>query len=201
MLGVIIDRLSRRHPRLAFEVTLGGDMADLPHRALRDRAIDLIIGRLPGQIPIDMEAITLYDDKLSIVAAAQNPLTRRRKVKLAELLEELWCGPSFDDFPWSLVAAAFRAEGLPVPRNVVRVRDILARDGLLATGRFLTILPRTVLHFSAKRLSLKPVPVALEIPTFPVGIVTLKNRTLNPVAQVFIECAREIAKPLAEWSV
>src|SRR6185436_20132990 len=49
MLGVIIDQLSRRHPRLTFEVTLGGDMADLPHRALRNRAIDLIIGRLPSQ--------------------------------------------------------------------------------------------------------------------------------------------------------
>jgi hypothetical protein len=31
----------------------------------------------------------------------------------------------------------------------------------------------------------------------PNGIVTLKNRTLSPVAQLFIDCAREIAKPLA----
>jgi len=30
------------------------------------------------------------------------------------------------------------------------------------------------------------------------GIVTLKNRTLSPVAQLFIECAREVAKPLAK---
>jgi hypothetical protein len=31
----------------------------------------------------------------------------------------------------------------------------------------------------------------------PIGIVTLKNRTLTPVAQLFIDCAREVAKPLA----
>jgi hypothetical protein len=31
----------------------------------------------------------------------------------------------------------------------------------------------------------------------PNGIVTLKNRTLSPVAQLFIDCAREVAKPLA----
>jgi hypothetical protein len=30
------------------------------------------------------------------------------------------------------------------------------------------------------------------------GIVTLKNRTLSPVTQLFIECAREVAKPLAK---
>jgi len=32
----------------------------------------------------------------------------------------------------------------------------------------------------------------------PIGIVTLKNRTLSPVAQLFIETAREVAKPLAK---
>jgi len=29
-----------------------------------------------------------------------------------------------------------------------------------------------------------------------VGIMTVKNRTLSPVAKLFIECAREVAKPL-----
>jgi hypothetical protein len=31
----------------------------------------------------------------------------------------------------------------------------------------------------------------------PNGIVTLKNRALGPVVQLFIDCAREVAKPLA----
>ncbi len=197
MLGVIIDRLSRRHPRLTFAVTLGGDIADLPHRDLRNRAIDLIIGRLPGNIPDDMEAVTLYNDRSFIVATAQHPLTRRRKVTLAELLNESWCGPSFDNFPWSIIGNAFRENGLEVPRNVVRVRDILARNSLLATGRFLTVLPKTVLRFSPRGLMLKPVPVQLDIPTYPVGIVTLKGRTLNPIARLFIACAREVSNSLA----
>jgi hypothetical protein len=32
----------------------------------------------------------------------------------------------------------------------------------------------------------------------PIGIVTLKNRTLGPVARLFVEHAREVAKPLAK---
>jgi hypothetical protein len=32
----------------------------------------------------------------------------------------------------------------------------------------------------------------------PVGIVTLKNRTLNPVAELFIDSAREVAKSLGK---
>jgi DNA-binding transcriptional LysR family regulator len=41
-------------------------------------------------------------------------------------------------------------------------------------------------------------PVELPTTQRQIGIITLKNRTLSPLAQVFIECAREIAKPLAK---
>jgi DNA-binding transcriptional LysR family regulator len=198
MLGVIIDRLSRRYPRLNFEVVLGGDMVELPHYDLRTRNIDLIIGRLPSAIPDDMEATFLYIEQAHIAAGANNPLTRRRQVRLSELINEFWCGPSFDNFPWSLAAAAFVAAGLKPPQNLVRARSMLMRNSLLATGRFLTIYPRTVLYFGAKNLSLKRVPADLLGASYPVGIITLKNRTLNPVATRFIDCAREVAKPFMQ---
>jgi hypothetical protein len=40
----------------------------------------------------------------------------------------------------------------------------------------------------------------IELPTarVPIAVVTLKTRTLSPVAQLFIDCAREVAKPLAK---
>jgi DNA-binding transcriptional LysR family regulator len=69
-------------------------------------------------------------------------------------------------------------------------------NALLATGRFLGILPAVMLHFSAKRLGLKILPVDLPFKPLPIGIVTLKNRTLSPAAQLFIECAREVARSL-----
>jgi hypothetical protein len=31
-----------------------------------------------------------------------------------------------------------------------------------------------------------------------VDIITIKNRTLSPLAEAFIDCAREIAKPLKD---
>jgi hypothetical protein len=37
----------------------------------------------------------------------------------------------------------------------------------------------------------------MPIRSTPVGVVTLKNRTPNPIAKLFIDCAREVAKPLA----
>jgi len=46
--------------------------------------------------------------------------------------------------------------------------------------------------------ALKRLPVELPTTRRPVGIITLKNRKLSPVAQFFIDCAREIAQPLAK---
>jgi DNA-binding transcriptional LysR family regulator len=66
----------------------------------------------------------------------------------------------------------------------------------LATGRFLTVLPESLLHFPVRRTSFKVLPVDLPTTRGPTSIMTLKNRQLSPVAQLFNECAREIAKPL-----
>jgi hypothetical protein len=39
-------------------------------------------------------------------------------------------------------------------------------------------------------------PVELPVPTWPLGVMILKNRTISPVAQLFLDCAQEVVKPL-----
>jgi DNA-binding transcriptional LysR family regulator len=197
MLGCIIDRLARRHPQLMFETTLGGGLDDLQHRELQAHGIDLIIGRLPQVVPEELATTKLYDERFYFVTGTQNAWARRRRIKLADLLNEPWCLPSLEPYPWSLIANAFRDQGVALPRTVVTARSILLQNSLLATGRFIGILPRSVLHFCGKSLGLKTLPVDLAIAPYPVGIATLKNRTPNPAARVFVDCAIEIAKPFA----
>jgi hypothetical protein len=69
---------------------------------------------------------------------------------------------------------------------------------LLATGHFLTIFPVSVLQFPFKRPELKVLPVELPMKSVPNGVVTLKDRSLTRVAQLFIAAAHEVAKPLAK---
>ena len=65
---------------------------------------------------------------------------------------------------------------------------------LLASGRFVTIFPASALKFPAMRSEIKVLPVHLPMARVQNGVVTLKTRTLSPVAQHFIYCAREVAK-------
>ena len=95
-------------------------------------------------------------------------------------------------------ADAFRATGLDAPRHTVRSTSIQLFNALLATGRFLSVLSASTLKFSGARLGMKTLPVDLSIRPGPVGVVTLKDRTLSPMAQLFINCAREVARPLAQ---
>jgi hypothetical protein len=56
-----------------------------------------------------------------------------------------------------------------------------------------------MLRFGRERLLLKVLPIELPRSHLPIATVTLKNRTLSSMAQLFIKCARELAKPLAGW--
>ena len=198
LVSKIISELLHHHPRVSLHVVLG-DPPSLQARELRDREIDLMIGRLPNDSVADHTQLeVLLWESAFVVAGTHHELTRRRKIKLIDLMEEAWCLPPPQSFPGSLIEGAFHAAGLEVPRTCVSVHSIQMQNALLATGRFITILPETMMHVSAQRLGLKALPVHLPIESTPVAIVTLKNRELPPVGKLFIERARTVAASLVK---
>ena len=129
-------------------------------------------------------------ETLVAVAGPNNPLARRRKVELAELLGEPWVlDPPSTDFG-AMQAGLFHAAGLEPPRLTVAAPSIALRDELLATGRFLTVVVGFSLLLPRKHPGLKALPVKLRDIRQPVGITTMKNRSLSPAAQMFIEAVR-----------
>ena len=195
--SAVIDRLSRRYPRIVFHLVTAP--TETLHRELSERNVDLLIARRFGPLADERLGFEfLYDDSYVVVAGAQNPWARRRRIELAELVNEPWVLPPPESVLGSVAMEAFRASGLDYPRATVVTIPPEVRISLLATGRFLTIFPVSVLRFPTRRPELKVLPVELPMARVPVGIVTLKNRTLSPVAQLFIEHAREVAKPLAK---
>jgi DNA-binding transcriptional LysR family regulator len=117
-----------------------------------------------------------------------------RKITLAELANESWILGPPNNAVRSLVTDAFRAHGLAAPRDKISSHSMSVRFQLLATGRFLTVIAGCVLRRNAERWSLTALPVDFGMPRLPIAIVTLKNRTLSPTSQRFIEHARAAAK-------
>jgi len=112
-------------------------------------------------------------------------------------MNESWVLPPPEHALGPIYSEAFRASGLDYPRAAVFTTPPDVRIGLLATGRYLTIVPKSVLRFS-RPPDIKVLPIELQHAGLPIGIVTLKNRMLSPTALLFIEQARELAKSLAK---
>ena len=193
----VLDRLSRQYPRVVVHIVPGGLLVQ--HEALRQRRIEFGFGGTTGPVSEDdIDAETLYQEPLTVIASLDNPWSRRRKIKLAELVNEPWTWPSAGTVIDSLVKEAFRADGDDPPRATIYADAYSLRIRLAACGRFLAIVPASMMRFAGTPSSVKVLPVDLPTTRRQIGIITLKNRTLSPLAHLFIECARELAKPLAK---
>jgi DNA-binding transcriptional LysR family regulator len=192
----VIDRLSRRYPRMAFHV-VAGDMAVLD-RELAERNVELAISRMTAPVAEEYSAEILFHDSSAIATGAKNPLTRRRKIALPELMNEPWLLSPMESYYGSFQAEVFRARGLAPPRLAVSTLSINLRNELLATGRFLAIVPGFHLRLPRPHPFLRTLPVELPDTRVPIAITTLKNRAPSSAAQLFIEHVRAITKPLAK---
>jgi DNA-binding transcriptional LysR family regulator len=189
----VVDRLSRRYPRVVFHIEV--TQADALGHELSERNVDLVIASPRGDLVTDetFSFEVLYDDSSVVVAGAQSPWVRRRSIALADLMNESWALPPPQRAYGPLFVEAFRAKGLDYPRATVFTISPEARISLVATGRFLSIVPTSILRFPRRRPEIKVLPIDLSIARVPFGILTLRNRTLSPAAQLFIEHAREVA--------
>jgi DNA-binding transcriptional LysR family regulator len=187
----VITTLISKHPRLIVHLRRADTIA-LDFRDLRDRNVDLMVGRVA--MPFreeDLDAETILQHSVVVVAGAQSPWVRRRKIKLVDLVDEKWIllPPELPESEW--VASAFRSQGLKPPRARVTTVSLHMRAVLLERGDFLSAFPPELL---SRYPSIKALPVHLGLQARPIAIVRLKNRTLTPAAELFISELRTAAK-------
>lgn len=195
ILPPIIEQLSQRYPRLSFEVNLlSSPNFEFPD--LRHRKIDLMLAALPGppvadkKLGDDVSVEIVFEDRMFVVAGGQSSWARRRKIELAELIDEPWHISPEGSVSRSFVDAVFAAKELPLPQIKVASYSVPLQYSLCATGKFITATSGLTLHFNGKQQGVKALPIDLPIWPWPVAIVTLKNRTVSPIVNVFVEHVR-----------
>jgi DNA-binding transcriptional LysR family regulator len=112
---------------------------------------------------------------------------------LSELINEPWSHPPYDGRVGPLIVNAFREQGLEPPKGVA-CSNMQMHKALMATGRYIAILPTSLLRFGTEQRAIKRLPLVLSKEPAPVGIITLKNRTIHPLARLFIEVACDLIK-------
>jgi len=196
----VLERFSREHPRVQIHV-LPVRQPTLEFPELHERRVDLVMARLAnepvrGRLGDELNAEVLFDDRYALVVGPKSRLARRRKVDLADLVDEPWITTPLDALGESFVGGAFRARGLKEPSLRITTFSIHLRNNLVSGGDFITALPESVLRIYRELHALKELPIEMSVRP-PVAVVTLKNRTLAPTAQSFIRCARDVAASFA----
>lgn len=193
--SAVFNQLVPRYPRMQFVLSLGATHVLL--RALRQRDIELVISRLADFVADeDLDVDTLFHDELAVICSRRNKWARRSGVALADLVGEPWVLPPPGGFLTKIVHAAFEDQGVEVPRAAVTTPDTYAVGMLVANGPFLSMHPGTMLTTPNDHPQLTAVDVRLRNTRGPIGLIRLKNRSLGPVAKLFVQTANEIVKTI-----
>ena len=204
LLPPIIETLSRQHPRMVFRIDQVNTLSTrLEFPVLRERKLDIVMARLVkpmGEFEFeeDLNVEQLFNDELLVVVGRESQWARRRVIELAELANVPWILPP-DSWNSLILQEAFATIGCEMPHIGVESFSVALRYQLLATGRFVSALPGSMVNLNTKPNLLKVLPIGLPRRPWPVVLVTLKNRTLAPAVGLFVQCARATISSMPLW--
>lgn len=144
--------------------------------ALRARSLDIVWTRWTPSIEAqDLRVDELFAAPLRIVAHRDHPSVQAKSFEI--LANDFWALSPPGSFLGRLVASAFANQGWVLPAEPVITLSIAMRLSLLATGRFLTVLPITMSNQPATRDWLQPLPIDLGPETGVIALLSLARRT------------------------
>ena len=202
ILSPIVEDFTRQYPGVELHInSIAIPTRDFPE--IRNRSLDVVIARVHGPLrdEDDLHAEILFNDWSVIAAGRQTEWARRHKIDLAELADQPWVLPPASSWNAILVAEAFRLSGLPMPKLRLTTFSVHLRASMLVSGPFITALPSSILRLNPNKFAIKALPVDLPMRPWPLAVITLKNRTMSPVAQHFIEHVRAFARTFAAGAV
>ena len=191
----IIDRMTKKYPRINYNVVVTD--TDSLARELRERTLDLALTRWePEFVADDLAAQVLFNSPYVVMAAHRHPLLRRKKLNLADLMAERWTFSPPDTFAGRTMVELFRRRKLPLPPTVVISNSVFMRLSLVASGRFLTILPSQLLRHRSNASWLRALPIDLGDSSQPIASITLKGRRNAGPVMLFRQTSLDVCKTI-----
>jgi len=159
-------------------------------RDLKSGQLDLLVGRFwPGEDP-ELHTEPLYESCFHLIAKANHPLAKRRKLQLADLANFRWIMPPPGTHTRTALEDMFRLGRLTSPQPLVETTSFLVTRSLLLNTEAITAVPMEVFDQEVKAGVLCQLPLHLALTLPPVSIVRHTKRTPTPAANRVIEQLR-----------
>src|SRR4051812_39875387 len=134
ILPAAFEEFLRDSPKVSLRIEVSDNDVMLP--ALLNGELDLVVNYLAyllmPSLPEGIAYEKLYEDDMVVIARAGHPLTRRKRVTLAELAATTWALTERVLQPYRLLERASHAHGLPSPRMAMECRSSRLRFASIA---------------------------------------------------------------------
>ena len=192
-----INRLLRAHPQLNVN-TQEGPYSAL-QASLRSGDLDVIVGAVRAAEPgSDIVTETLIEDRLSVIARKDHPLTRRRKISFRDLQDLEWVLPAKDTPSRQLFDDTCRKHSMETPQQAVQTSSQSMVRGLLLDSDRVALLSQHQIYYDRRAGLLEVLPVALEETYRPIGLTMRAHTQPSPATMLFLAELRAVAKELKQ---
>jgi LysR family transcriptional regulator, pca operon transcriptional activator len=187
--------LRERHPDLRVRLVQGTTEQLLP--ALASGEVDLVVGQLyPPVVPDGLEREPLWDEPVSVLVRAGHPLLAMAAPTAADLAAFDLVIPTLGQRIGRDIDRVLATLGMGLPTGTLRASSITFIREMLLTGDAVTLIPRLMLRGDIDRALMAVVPLALDLPPRPAGIIRLPGRVPAPGVAAVTDCIRETVRGL-----
>jgi DNA-binding transcriptional LysR family regulator len=196
LLPLALGKLLARSPNISVSVTYGMNEQLMP--AVRRGEIEFALSSI-SRIRQDDELRhePIWHDRACIIARSGHPLTRKRKMRLADLLGFSWIQGRRQEYERRAVDELFLAAGLPVPRMAIETTSITLIKAMVAETDYLTFAPRQSIYYEERAGSLTALSIGSGFWKRTVGITYRHNARLTPASRALIAELKAVGARLA----
>lgn len=151
--------------------------------ALLDGRLDALVTTYPAEMPEaagqPLRFERLFDADFAVIAPADHPAARARRITWPRLAGEPWVMPARSSMVRRMMEGVFHREGLAAPQPVVESTSPMSNVRLVAQGIGLSAVPAATLRGAPDAQRVRRVRVHPPIPPGPVALV-YRASPLNP---------------------
>ncbi|MBN9428206.1 MAG: LysR family transcriptional regulator [Burkholderiales bacterium] len=189
----VIARTHTSMPGLVVSVVEGSVESLLA--ALQRKELDLVLARLTQETAgREFTSEALYAEPVSLVVRPSHPLSRKRRVTVADLARYEWILPPERAPMRQELERIFVEHGIARPSVRIETNSSLLIDTALAQTDMVAAMPRSIAQMYQARGHTKALRLDIAISMPPVGIVTRADDSRAPLVTAFIELVRKAAK-------
>lgn len=184
------QRFHERHPRVSLSLHIG-----LTERLIEDLdsgRLDILISRhRPGLGSGIYGAAPLLHDAIVLACALSHPLARTRAPTLADCIAWPWVAGPAKNRLREEVELMLRQQGLALPEMVGALSVEFSLE-MLASGRYLCMLPGSVASVLQAQGKLRVLPVPLDLRRWPLAAIWRRDRPRTHAQRGFVAALKAV---------